>query len=268
MSFLARFSLSKYREHRENKSNERERERELERERQRERRYSRRHGRSSPACIPTVIRQPTPNFPFPIPHDLPIQQSYSPLISKLSVDLRLMIYEYVFSDSGHLLHIVPYDDHSGFAIESLYTAPDFDFKGAKGVLAFKSIITPVRWQAIRSMSISTLFLTPSEKQRSNSDYPPEVWSLWYQSCEAIAELPNLRKLNIDIIIWHDWNFENTASMDVDSLVSALKPLSFIKASHFTVELNWALGDAVISALGAINYTISVSTKPYDRAFHI
>ncbi|KAH7110364.1 hypothetical protein B0J11DRAFT_448272 [Dendryphion nanum] len=221
---------------------------------------------------PLVKRQPTPKYPYSVPHGRPQHQSHTPLFEKLSAELRIMIYEFVFGESGRLLHIAPLENFSGFVktIELLYSAPDFDFKGTTDMLIFKSIIPPIRWQAIRSISISTLLLAPNHYGGGQKYLrcPPEKWEKWSQGCKALAELPNLHKVYFDLILRNarDFGFEEWTYVDDNFFLQVLLPLKDIKASNFLVELNWTLRETVKDALGPINFEVNLSSKPYDEYF--
>ena len=155
-------------------------------------------------------------------------------------------------------------------IDLLYSVPDFDFKGTTDMLIFKSIIPPIRWQTIRSISISTLLLAPPEycHRRLYFHGPPEDWDKWIEGCKALTDLPNLRKIYLDITMLHkcDYGFERRSHVDDDSFLRLLLPLKDIRASNFTVELNWALRETVMDALGPVKFEVKLSSKLHDHYF--
>ncbi|KAF2468915.1 uncharacterized protein BDR25DRAFT_230701 [Lindgomyces ingoldianus] len=200
-----------------------------------------------------------------IPHG-PVQpQNQSSFFDKLSTELRILIYAAFLGHPVRPMHIVPFDDGSGRLgpIKILYTANEFSFKGAKGVLALRAVVPTSHWHTIRHVHVSTMFLTPKDYWSKHENYPPENFANWTESCNALQDLRDLRTLRIDIVVYDSFDREHPGAVDDASLVSILQPLKDIKAQVLEVELNFPIPDTVRRALSKINFTISTKKRPYN-----
>lgn len=149
------------------------------------------------------------------------------------------------------------------AIDILYTANAFSLKGARGVLALKSVIPATNWERLRHLSVSSSFLTPLENWIYDRGYPPENLTSWSEGCLALRELKGLHMLRFDIIIRANGDRKNPAAVDLDSIVAVLKPLKDLKAMVFEVEMTFNVPEAARIMIGETNFTLLVKDRPYN-----
>ena len=153
------------------------------------------------------------------------------------------------------------------AVNVLYTANQFSFRGATGVLSFRRLVAPDMWQRLRSVNLSTTILTPRRNFiTSRGSFPRESYLDWEDACCALATLGELRLLRIEMTIWALFAFHdiNAGTPEPESLISIFEALKQVHAEVYEVELNVDLPEQVLDALGNIPFRILRLKKQYDR----
>jgi hypothetical protein len=153
----------------------------------------------------------------------------------------------------------------------LYNANILSFKGAYGLVKFRSLLPNSNWDRIRRLSISTTFLVPKNLsinlfRNRNQGLPPEDYSLWENVCSIMETMHGLQSLFIDMTLWnyrHDYSIPDT--IDDDHLITILGPLRNIKARFFEVEMNADVPDRVITALTPFTFKLTERHRPYNTA---
>jgi hypothetical protein len=118
------------------------------------------------------------------------------------------------------------------AIDILYTANYFCLKGARGMLAMKSVVPSAQWHTIRHLHVSTIFFTPKEDYSGHDRFPPENFTRWSDGCKVLQDLSGLHSLRFEIIVRDTEDSAMPAAVDVEALGSILEPLDNIKAPLF------------------------------------
>lgn len=154
------------------------------------------------------------------------------------------------------------------ALEVLYTINNLNFRGATGVLVFRSQLPESNWNRIRRISISTIFVVPMRTALPRQFLPPEHYSNWQAACEAVASLKTLRSFIVDMVIknWYDGKtpMQNaTQGVETKAFISILGPINSINAPEVVVELNVEIPEAVSSILGPLNFRVEQRQRPYD-----
>ncbi|KAH7079686.1 hypothetical protein FB567DRAFT_449814 [Paraphoma chrysanthemicola] len=185
-------------------------------------------------------------------------QSQCAILTRLSAELRLLVYEAMLTQSNQLLHIVYCE-----AIDVLYNANTFSLKGAQGIIRFHSMVTPLNWDMIRHVNLSTVFKVPMAISPALKSIPPEYYSAWERACTLIGTLSGLRILNIDMTIWNYYDYRTTNTMEDKALMSILSPLRVLQINSLQVELNIELPHTVKLALEPYNFDVVQRHRPYN-----
>jgi hypothetical protein len=153
------------------------------------------------------------------------------------------------------------------AFHTLYQENIFHFRGTPGLLAFRSSISTLQWQAIRHVHFST-FYTPNALWDTQDEFwPPENPLNWTKMVDYLHDLPSLSSLRLDMI-FSAWSGLPSTPRRVDNLIiQALIPLKDVKATDFEVEVNVTPSKEVWTALGDVNFVIVVRERDYNVELH-
>ncbi|KAH7413562.1 hypothetical protein DE146DRAFT_239 [Phaeosphaeria sp. MPI-PUGE-AT-0046c] len=155
------------------------------------------------------------------------------------------------------------------AIDVLYTVNELNFRGASGVLLFRSQLPEHNWNKIRRLSISTVFLVPMRMALAAHVFlPPENYANWKAACETVASLRSLRCFTVDMVIknWYDgksWMANATKGVETEAFMSILSPINSIKVNEMVVEMNVEIPDDVVKMLGPLNFKVEQRHRPYN-----
>lgn len=142
-----------------------------------------------------------------------------------------------------------------------------NFKGAYGVLRFRSLLPLHNWNRIRRISLSTVFLVPKKLSTDlfppGRALPPENYNAWINACLTIGTLQNLQQVTIDMTIWNYHNYRTTNVIEHDDFICILQPLRSIEAPLFEVELNVEVPEPVRTALGLGTFSYQKRDRPYN-----
>jgi len=153
------------------------------------------------------------------------------------------------------------------AIEVLYAANHFSFRGITGVTSFNNLVSPSCWNMLRKVHISTTFLTPMKHwMDKRGSFPRENYQDWVDGCRTLATLDDLRTLQVEITIRDQCqSFEaNAETVEEAALVWILNSLKLIRAVTFRVTLNIDLPPTVVIALGDVPFQMTHHGKKYDH----
>ncbi|KAF1836062.1 hypothetical protein BDW02DRAFT_567394 [Decorospora gaudefroyi] len=260
-----------------------------------------------------------------LPRDIPLSQKQCALFEKLSIEIRLLIYEAVLTDPDrplHFLHVTPTRgrpkklghwrceekdspylmwQHSCFglwvegssqltrnasytnsdllslllacrliyeeAVQVLYSANYFSFRGIQGPTNFRALVAPSSWHMLRYVHISTTFMTPMKTWSENrGSFPRESYLDWEDGCRDLVSLTELRLLRIEMMIWDRFAYHGRCAGTVEeqALIFILSALKLVTARTFQVELNLEVPSSVLDALGDVSFELLRTEKLYDR----
>ncbi|PVI01624.1 hypothetical protein DM02DRAFT_561213 [Periconia macrospinosa] len=212
---------------------------------------------------PSKPHQPTDPPILQTPHRNP--QTACPMFGpRFPLELRLLIYEAVFSDPKRLMHVIPFIDGYVESLDVLYATNRFSVQASFGLRAFHSVTPASQWARIRHLEISTLFLMPLNIWSGKRGFPPEHLQTWTLACEALKKLRGIRYLFVEMLVWDLFDRVNASAVDDDSLVTILQPLNGLEAPHFVVEMNIAIPKSVLARLGKLAFVSLVKTRRYVR----
>ncbi|KXT18046.1 hypothetical protein AC579_4576 [Pseudocercospora musae] len=125
----------------------------------------------------------------------------------------------------------------------------FDFRRSIALSRLPRVILPHRFQAIRSMSLSTVFQCPTtrwdvskvETVSSDKYSPPDNPHDWLKACRGLATMTNMHDLGITLVFWGSYPL--------------LTPLKAVSAEKFSVTLSTTLTDRAESLLGPVGFMI-------------
>jgi len=151
----------------------------------------------------------------------------------------------------------------------MYTANKFSVKGARGIEAFHSVTPQPQWHQIRYVNISTIFLTPQRYYPEKEWFPPDNYRQWPTSCALMQSLHGIRSLQVEIIVYHTHDHNDTAAVEEDALFCILEPLNHVSAPLFEVEMNMGVPKTVLERLGTLAFTLVVKNRPFnDGLFYL
>jgi hypothetical protein len=157
------------------------------------------------------------------------------------------------------------------ALDVLYNANMFSFRGAAGVLQFHSLVSVNNWQKTRRLSLSTTFVVPMSLSKDlwNNwhSLPPEDYVAWGEACTVIGTLHHLQYLQIDMTLWSyrclNLYHKQAHIVSEDELVSILGPLKHTKAKNLELEINMPLSETAKALLEPLNVTVLEVHRPYN-----
>jgi hypothetical protein len=151
----------------------------------------------------------------------------------------------------------------------LYNANVLSFKGAYGLLKFRSLLPNSNWNRIKRLSISTTFVVPKDLSmdlfQNQNILPPEDYNHWEDACSTIATLQGLQSLVIDMTLWNYryYSMTDTRTIDDNHLIMILSPLRNIRAKYFEVEINVDIPDRAKTALEPFPFKLTERHRPYN-----
>ncbi|EGP89674.1 uncharacterized protein MYCGRDRAFT_90331 [Zymoseptoria tritici IPO323] len=111
------------------------------------------------------------------------------------------------------------------SINLLYQSNTFDFREVEAVTRLPRIILPQRLQHIRRIHFSTAFQVPFLRHAVYGPHIhilPDDFSQWSAACRIFASFPALHELRVTIAIWHA--DPDRREDDEEALMSLLEPL--------------------------------------------
>lgn len=155
------------------------------------------------------------------------------------------------------------------AVEVLYKANYFSFRGMTGTSSFRTLVTPANWNMLRKLHISTTFLTPKYglmiTQNNGLRLPGENYYEWERGCHILGYLLELRVVRFEITFMHKHQLHDSDPLVIDQepVIFVLGACKLIRAQEFLVELNLELPHTTIQRLSGIPFTILRHSKQYD-----
>lgn len=92
-------------------------------------------------------------------------------------------------------------------------------------------------------------------------FPPENYDDWTAGCEALATLPQLQLLKVDMVILAQ-RLRSEIGVDLESVIFILRTLKQVKARQFTVEINFEIPESVKDAIGKVPFDMIHRKRPY------
>lgn len=151
------------------------------------------------------------------------------------------------------------------AVNILYSSNTFDLRRSVAVARLPRIILPKRFQAIRSLSFSTVFqchttrwdISRVETVSSDKYSPPDNPHDWLKACRVLASMTNLHDLAITLVFWgsHPHRYGEQVDPSDDVVVALLMPLKAVSADKFSLILSTTLTERDKSLLGRVPFLV-------------